>query len=61
MNYAKATKGTIPHSSVLWEISSQAELELGHQLTKDEQETLFTLFPPQNVLERIHKEMLYSF
>ena len=61
MNYAKATKRTIPHSAVLWEINSQAELELGHRLTQDEQETLFTLFPPKIISERIHKVTFHIF
>jgi hypothetical protein len=59
MNYSRALKGSLTRSGAINEISSQAELELGHPLTKDEESIIFGRFSPQNILERIKKVMLY--
>ena len=55
MSYANATKRAPSRATALREIDSQAELELGHQLTKQEKDRLFRIRSPHEVLERIHK------
>ena len=55
MNYSRALKGSLTRSGAIREIFSQAELELGHPLTKEEENKLFSNLAPQNILDRIQK------
>ena len=59
MNYSRALKGSMSCSGAMNKIFSQAELELGHPLTKDEESMIFGRFSPENILERIEKVKLY--
>ena len=60
MNYSRALKGSLTRSGVLREVMSQAELELGHSLSKDEMTSLLRMFSPQTILDRI-KKVSFSF
>ena len=55
MNFSRAVKGSLTRSGVIKEVDSQAELELGHPLTRVEKAKLFHKFSPQNVLDNIEK------
>ena len=59
MNYSRALKGSLTRSGAIREIFSQAELELGHPLTKEEEKKLFSNLAPQNILDRIQKVYKY--
>ena len=58
MDYSRAVKGPMSRSRVLTEIRLQAELELGHSLTKEEETKLFRKFSPQVIYDRIQKVSL---
>jgi hypothetical protein len=60
MNYSRALKGSLTRSGAAKEIFSQAELELGRPLTKEEEKHLFSNLAPQNILERIQKVYILS-
>ena len=47
MNYSGAVKGSFARSGAIREINSQAELELGHPLSPDEEVQLFHKYSPQ--------------
>ena len=55
MNYARAAKGTLPCDSILREIDCQCEIDMGRHLDSLEKDKLFSRFPPELVLARIHK------
>ena len=59
MSYSRALKGSLTRSGAAKEIFSQAELELGHPLTKEEEKKLFSNLAPQNILDRIQKVYKY--
>ena len=59
MNYSRAVKGSLTRAGAVQEIFSQAELEFGHPITKEEEELLFKNFSPQNIINRIHKVKYY--
>ena len=63
MNFARAVKGTLTRSRALQHVNSQSELELGRQLTKDEEAMLYKRLSPNTVMDRIDKVCLavYSF
>ena len=55
MNYSMAVKGSGAISGATREISSQAEVELGRELTNEEEINLFQMMSPQTLLHRIEK------
>ena len=55
MNYSRAVKGSLTQSGAMREIASQAELELGRQLTNEEELTIFQRFSPQAIVDNIEK------
>ena len=55
MNYSRALKGSLTRSGAAKEIFSQAELELGRPLSKEEEQKLFSNSSPQQILDRIQK------
>ena len=60
MDYSRALKGPLSRSRVITEIRLQAELELGHSLTKEEETQLFRNFSPQIIFDRIQKVIILS-
>ena len=52
MNYSSVVRGSL---NPIREVLAQSELELGRPLSKAEENKLFKKFPPQNVLDKIHK------
>ena len=55
MSYAKIVQGNQFSPASMYQISSQAELELGYPLSKAEQGALFGLCSPERVLDRIQR------
>ena len=55
MNYSSAVKGRLTRSSVISYVSSQAELELGRPLDREEDAMMFDMFSIQDIFNRIHK------
>ena len=55
MNYSRAVKGSWATSGATREIASQAEVELGRELTNEEEMNLFQKMSPQTLLYRIEK------
>ena len=55
MNFAKAVKGKLTRNSILKEVDSQSEIELGRHLDPSEKTSLFSKFSPQLVLQRIQQ------
>ena len=58
MDYSSAVKGALSRSRVITEVRLQAELELGHALTEEEEIKLFRKFSPQVIFDRIQKVSL---
>jgi hypothetical protein len=59
MNYSRALKGSLTRSGAIKEIFSQAELELDHPLTKEEEKNLYSKLSSQHILDRIQKVYIY--
>ena len=55
MNFTKAVKGKLTRNSILREIDSKSELEIGRHLDPAEKSSLFCKFSPQLVLNRIQQ------
>ena len=55
MNYSLAVKGSGAISGATRAIASQAEVELGRELTNEEEMNLFQKMSPQTLLQRIEK------
>ena len=61
MNYSQATKGSKTRSQAIREVLYQSELELGRQLSKAEETSLFEKFSPQLIAERIQAVSRFRF
>ena len=55
MSYSNAVKGCLTRSSMKYYVLSQAELELGRALDREEDAILFEMFSTQDIFNRIHK------
>ena len=60
MNYLQAVKGQLQPSQAIMAIKSQAETELRRSLNREEEEYLFTNFPPNILLGQIQKVINYD-
>ena len=58
MNFAKAVRGTLTRSRALQDVNSQSDIELGRQLTKNEEAMLYKRLSPHTVVERIDRVCL---
>ena len=61
MNFSRAGKGSWAISGATREIATQAELELGRELTNEEEMNLFQKLSPQTLLHRIEKVNKFFF
>ena len=55
MSYSSALNGGLTRSSMKYYVLSQAELEVGRPLNREEDATLFRMFSTQDIFNRIHK------
>ena len=60
MSYAKAARGTLTHGGLLREVDCQSEVELGRRLDPSEKAILYSRFPPDKVVRRIHQVCNFS-
>ena len=60
MSYAQAARGSLTHNGLLREVDCQSEVELGRCLDPSEKAVLYSRFPPDIVVRRIHQVCNFS-
>ena len=60
MNYARVARGKLTSDTILREVDSQSEIELGRHLDSSEKNILFQRFPPDLIVSRIRQVCLYA-
>ena len=60
MSYAQAVRGSLTHNGLLREVDCQSEVELGRCLDPSEKAVLYSRFPPDIVVRRIHQVCNFS-
>ena len=61
MNYARAARGKLTRDTILREVDSQSEIELGRHLDSSEKNILFQRFSPDLIVSRIRQVCLYPY